>query len=293
MTRPAPVAATWGELWRETSARLADPVGARWLMEHTSGLAPAELLRDLDQAAPEKAVAELADLVERRLGGEPLQHVLGRWGFRTLEVGVDSRALIPRPETEVVVERALVELDRLGAARPATELWVLELGTGSGVIALSLAAEREAVRVVATDLEPAALELAAANLSALAPGAAARVRLVEGDWYRALPEDLAGRFDLIVSNPPYIAEHEWAGLEPAVRDFDPYTALVAGPSGLEAIAAILAGAGSWLGGRGSVVLEIAPHQAIGALELAGRAGFAGARVDDDLAGRARVLVGRR
>jgi release factor glutamine methyltransferase len=290
MTTRAP---TWRELWSESAARLAEPQESRWLIEHLSGRTASELLRDLDQVAPETASMRLGELVERRLSGEPLQHVLGHWGFRTLEVAVDSRALVPRPETEVVVGQALFELDRLREARRGGELWALELGTGSGVVAFSLAAEREALRVVATDVSPAALELAASNLAVLSDEAAARVSFFEGDWYGALPGDLAGRFDLIVSNPPYLAEAEWAGLEPTVRDFDPYGALVAGPGGLEAIAAILDGAGSFLAPHGSIVIEIAPHQARGVLGLAGRAGFVDARIEDDLAGRARMVVARR
>lgn len=262
-------------------------------MEEASGRGGPALLRDLDLEAPADAADRLELLVARRLGGEPLQHVLGHWGFRTLEVAVDSRVLVPRPETESVVTRALSELHRLVRSRLRGNELVVDLGTGSGVIALSIAAECPFARVVATDRDPAALEVAAANLSRLEPPVADRVELRHGDWYSALSPDMLGSVALVVSNPPYLAQHEWPGLEPAVRDFDPYEALVAGASGLEAIEVVVAGATRWLDRQGAVVVEIAPHQAERAVELAREAGFDTAVVEDDLGGRPRVLVARR
>jgi release factor glutamine methyltransferase len=291
---------TWRQLRSETAKAIADPVQARWLLEEVSGLDAARLLLELDSEAPPGAVARLESLVQRRLGGEPLQHVLGHWGFRALDVVVDSRVLIPRPETEVVVAVALSQLDRLCAQQPGedvsalgAEMLVVDLGTGSGVIALSLVAERPSVRVIATDRDPAALEVASGNLSAVAATAAARVRLCEGDWYQALPRELAGHVALIVANPPYLSEREWAGLDPTVRCFDPFGALVAGSRGLEAIETIVAGAPAWLGRRGALVVEIAPDQAGPVIEMAREAGFPTASVEDDLAGRPRVLVAGR
>jgi release factor glutamine methyltransferase len=296
---PEVTAVTWRQLWREATTAVADPNEARWLLEEASGSGSSALLRELDAEAPAEAVTRLESLLRRRLAGEPLQHVLGHWGFRTLEVRVDSRALVPRPETEQVVDVALRELDRLRSLRFRTspdgsvpELLAVDLGTGSGVIALSLVAERPALRVVATDRDPAALELAVANLSVIPDDAAARVQFGLGDWYEAVPSDLAGRLDLIVTNPPYIAEHEWAGLEEIVRDFDPFGALVAGPTGLEAIAAIVAGAPDWLIAGGVLVVEIAPDQAERAVELARDTGFGTVTVEYDLGGRPRVLVAR-
>ena len=294
MTRRAEVAGvTWRQLRREALGVISDPVQVRWMLEEVSGFDGVRLLRELDSQAPPGAGAQLESLLKRRASGEPLQHVLGHWGFRTLDVVVDSRALVPRPETEVVVTLALSELDRLCPLASGPEVLVVDLGTGSGVIALSLAVERPCVRVIAVDRDAAALEVATINLAAVAAEAAARVQLRQGDWYEGLPRDVAGRIALIVANPPYLAEHEWPGLDPTVKRFDPFGALVAGPSGLEAIDAIVAGAPRWLGRNGALVVEIAPSQARHTTARAREAGFPIVSVEDDLAGRPRVLVAVR
>ncbi len=295
------VAVTWRKLRSDTAGAIGDPAQTRWLLEEASGLSGPRLLRELDNQAPPGAAARLESLVARRVSGEPLQHVLGHWGFRSLDVVVDRRVLIPRPETEVVVSVALSAFDRILAPQPATsapkpgahadgDVLAVDLGTGSGVIALSLAVERDTLGVIGTDRDLGALEVAATNLARIPAGAAARVKFLAGDWYDALPVDLAGRVTLIVANPPYLAEHEWAGLDPLVRGFDPFGALVAGPSGLEAIETVVAGAAPWLTGRGALVVEIAPHQARRALAMAREAGFSRVSVEPDLAGRSRVLV---
>ena len=305
MTGRAEVAGvTWRQLRSETAEVIGDRVQTRWLLEEASGLSGPRLLCELDKEVPPGAAARLESLVARRLSGEPLQHVLGHWGFRSLDVVVDPRVLIPRPETEVVVSVALSALDRRRAPQPGpharmpaaqvqpagADLLAVDLGTGSGVIALSLAVERDALAVIGTDRDAAALEVAATNLARIPVAAAARVKLCQGDWYHALPVDLAGRVTLIVANPPYLAEQEWTGLDPQVRGFDPFGALVAGPSGLEAIETIVAGARPWLTRRGALVVEIAPDQAGRALALTREAGFSRASVAPDLSGRSRVLV---
>lgn len=243
--------------------------------------------------ASEEELATFDRLVARRLSGEPLQYVLGHWAFRTLELLVDRRVLIPRPETEVVVEVALAEWDDLGGGL------AVDLGCGSGAIGLSLAAERPGREVWATDVSADALAVAASNLKALPeaadPGRATAVpavRLAQGAWWSALPEQLRGQVALVVSNPPYIAEGELATLDAEVRDWEPTGALVAGPNGLEAVAAILTEAPVWLARPGTAVVEIAPHQAAGAALLARAAGFSTVQVRPDLTGRDRVLVGR-
>ncbi len=284
---------TWRELLAgvETAlaaAGVASPgVDARRLVERASGLDGAELILGLDQLAARRGVAHLDAMVERRTGGEPLQYVVGRWGFRSLDLLVDARALIPRPETEQVVELALAELRRHESDRP---LVVADLGTGSGAIALSLATEVVRAEVWASDVSPDALALARANLAGIGRPAA-RVRLVEGDWFMALPPELAGCLDLVVSNPPYVAEAD--DLPPEVADWEPTAALVAGPTGREQLERIVAEARAWLAPAGSLVLELAPAQAPAVTAAAQRAGFTEAEVGRDLAGRDRVLVARR
>lgn len=262
--------------------------------------------------------ARLAEMADRRAAGEPLQYVLGSWAFRTLELGVDPRALIPRPETEQVTEVALAEARRVRAGlagRPGQPLVLADLGTGTGAIALSLAVELTAelpgrpgqpaehcgaLEVWATDVDPAALALATANrhrVGAAHPGAAERVRLRLGWWFAALPAGLRGRLHAVVANPPYVGEEEWKALDPGVRR-EPRVALVAadgsdGTPGLAAVEAVVSGARSWLAPEGSVVVELAPSQAGPAARLAERLGYRAVRVVPDLAGRPRTLVGRR
>jgi release factor glutamine methyltransferase len=165
------------------------------------------------------------------------------------------------------------------------------LGTGSGALALALAAELPDAAVWATDTSTDALAVARANLAG-AGTMAARVRLLTGSWFGALPDDLREGLRLVVTNPPYVAEHQLAGLPPEVRDFEPVGALVSGPTGLEAIEAITAGAPAWLEQPGALVCEIAPHQRDAAIERARTAGFDDVSVRLDLTGRDRVLVAR-
>ncbi len=236
--------------------------------------------------------ARLSGLVQRRLSGEPLQYVLGRWSFRGLDLIVDHRVLIPRPETEVV---AGVAIDKARRARHGRNgpFAVADLGTGSGAIALAMAAELPEAEVWATDASPPALEVAGANLAAVPPEAALRMRLAGGVWYEALPARLRGRLTVIVSNPPYVTEAEFAGLPPEVRDHEPIGALVAGPTGRECLEHLMAGGGQWLEPGGALVLEMAPDQAAALGSAASAAGYEAVAVHRDLAGRDRVLVARR
>jgi release factor glutamine methyltransferase len=277
--------AAWGDLYRMAIERLTDPREARWIIEEASG----EPFGRTAGPAPEQAVRRVETMVQRRQRGEPLQYVLGSWPFRRLDLMVDRRVLIPRPETEQVVEVALAELDRVTSGRRAT---VVDLGTGSGAIALSLARERTNADVWAVDVSPDAVAVAGANLAGLAGSAAARVRVLEGDWWSALPGDLRGRVALVVSNPPYISTAEMDGLDAGVRDWEPRPALEAGPAGPEAIEVILRDAPGWLAPGGVAVVELAPHQADAAEEMARGAGFADTEVMPDLAGKPRALVAR-
>lgn len=242
----------------------------------------------LDEAVTAPAAAAFDFLLQRRQAGEPVQYVLGHWAFRQLDLMVDGRVLIPRPETEVVVELALAELVDLGAQRPV----VVDLGTGSGAIALSILDEHPTARVWATDLSEEALAVASANLAGLGTSAANRAHTVHGDWWQALPPALKGTVDLAVTNPPYVTEAEFGGLPAEVSRWEPAQALVSGATGLEALQAIMAEAPAWLAPRSALVSEIAPHQAGPAIELARDSGFGDVVVRSDLAGRERVLIAR-
>jgi release factor glutamine methyltransferase len=283
---------TWDELRAAAIARLAAlpdaELSSRWLVEECAG---SRWWQAAACPVTELARARFDTLVERRAGGEPLQYVIGRWGFRTLDLLVDRRVLIPRPETEQVAAVALAELDRLaGDHGSRDELVAVDLGTGSGAIALAIAAERTGVDVWATEISAPALEVAAANQAVLGGRPATRVRLALGGWWSALPDDLRGRVDLVVSNPPYIASSEMPELDSQVTGWEPNLALEAGPTGLEAIEAILDGAPAWLRPGGVVVLEIAPHQAASAMAMARKVGLTEAEVHPDLTGRDRTLV---
>jgi release factor glutamine methyltransferase len=199
--------------------------------------------------------------------------------------------LIPRPETEVVAGLALDELDRM---RPRAEaagrtLTAVDLGTGSGAIGLAVAAERERVDVWLTDASGDALAVARANTVGLGR-AATRVRIVEGEWFAALPADLAGVVDVVVSNPPYVATDD--ELPSVVRDWEPASALFAGADGLDDLRVLVAEAPLWLAPGGALVLELAPSQAPSVAALALAHGFAEAEVRPDLSGRDRAVVAR-
>jgi release factor glutamine methyltransferase len=295
---------TWADLVENARRRL-DAAGvansrieARWLVEEVSGQDGVSLDAACDEGAPVRAVARVDALLARRAAGEPLQYVLGHWAFRRLDLYVDRRVLIPRPETEVVCGYALDEVDRIATSliggdrqtTPPREIIVVDLGTGSGAIALSVAAERSCTTVWAVDESPDALDVARANLAGLGR-AAARVRIAEGSWYEALPNDVRGGVDLIVANPPYVAVDE--ALPREVDDWEPTHALVAGSTGLEAIELIVAEAPQWLVDDGSLVVEIGETQGDAVLGLARAAGFADVSVQPDLTGRPRALVARR
>ncbi|MDP8937534.1 MAG: peptide chain release factor N(5)-glutamine methyltransferase [Actinomycetota bacterium] len=293
---PAP--ATWRTELEYARRRLGSDLEARRILGRASGFDRADLVRHFDDPVPARAAAFLWSMVERRRKGEPLQYVLGVWGFRQLDLMIDRRVLIPRPETEVVVEVALEELRRLELdGRPASRSGgrsgpvLVDLGTGSGAIALSLAVEVDGAVVWATDASADALAVARANLAGLGSRVAPRVRLAQGRWFDALPVSLLGRVDLVVCNPPYVAEDE--PLPAEVADWEPSRALVSGPTGLEAIEEVVAAAPRWLARPGALVVEVAPHQAGAAAAMARDAGFSPVEVRPDLAGRARALVGRR
>ena len=265
------------------------------------------------EVVPVGSVTAARTMAARRAAGEPLQYIFGHWPFRRLDLRVNPRVLIPRPETEQVVEVALGEARRLHAAArqggggrgAGLGLVAVDAGTGSGAIALALATELGpgvVEQMWATDTSAGALEVAAENLEACrvagaGAGALPRFELVEGSWLSPLPAGLRGHVGLVVSNPPYVTAEEWAGLDPEVQA-EPREALVAGPgpgtgeAGLADVEAVLEQARFWLGRPGAVVVELAPHQAAAAQEWARQLGYDQVRVEPDLAGRPRALVAR-
>ncbi len=284
--------------WRALVAEAADAlvevgilsadVEARRIVEEASGFEGADLHAHLDDPATVGGVAALDRMVERRRAGEPLQYVLGRWGFRTLDLMVDERVLIPRPETEGVVDHVLAELDR-HLAEEGGRAVVVDLGCGSGAIGLAVAAERPSADVHAVDVEPGAVAVTRANLAGLGIAGAA-VTIHEGSWFTPLPPDLAGRVTVVASNPPYVAASD--DLPDEVGGWEPAAALVPGPSGLEAIEVIVAEAPTWLVPGGALVVEIGESQGQAVRALAEAAGLTDVEVRADLLGRDRALVAR-
>lgn len=265
------------------AAGVEDPrLDAELLLCEATGWDRASLAADPEAEIPPAAARRFGETVRRRLRREPVAYILGRRGFRHIELAVDPRVLIPRPETELLVELAL-EL------RPSR---LLDVGTGSGAIALAVASELPDCEVVATDASSAALEVARANAERL--GLADRVELVQG----TLPD--SDEFELVLANLPYVSEAEWDGLEPEVTEWEPRGALLAGPDGLDAIRALLADRGRLFNrhpdemataGRGVVALEVGARQAHAVGEMLREAGFGSVQTRRDLAGIERIVVG--
>ena len=275
---------TWAMLWRQTAELLDDQAEARWLCETAGSVGAEEFLTILDEIPTERMIAHLDAMVARYRNGEPLQYVLGHWGFRRLDLAVDRRVLIPRPETETVVEVALDHLkDVVGLRR------VVDLGTGSGAIGLALATELplEGTEVWITDLSPDALDVARANLAGIGRSAI-NVRVGLGSWFAALPDHVL--FDVIVSNPPYVADDS-SEIEAIVAGWEPGIALFAGRDGLDHLRQIIDGARARLHAGGSLILEIGTDQGAAVTELMTRAGLIDVCVIADPAGRDRVATG--
>lgn len=296
------------------------------LLAAASGMSPTELALNWDETAHPKDIAAFERMLHSWLAGKPLQYVLGSWGFRSLDLYLDERVLIPRPETETLVEIANQELarQRLGLARqresvvsnqnlPADQrapkssnqnlpaprrLRVADLGCGSGAIGLSLAAENTDTEIFCCDISHDALAVARANLAGLGM-AASPVYIAQGSWYQGLAQAVhlagessgEGSFAVICSNPPYVANCE--ELPRNVAEHEPPEALFAGETGTEAIAELLAGAAGWLADGGAFVCEIAPRQADFVGQLAQDCGLVDVELSQDLAGRTRILRARK
>ncbi|HEY3763613.1 MAG TPA: peptide chain release factor N(5)-glutamine methyltransferase, partial [Gaiellales bacterium] len=239
---------TLGEVLRLSAGYLQEHgsptarLDAELLMAHALGLRRIELYTSFERPLTEAELATCRGLLERRGRREPVAYVLGRWGFHGLDLMVDERVLVPRPETEALVDRCLELLAGSEAPR------VLDVGTGSGAIALALKAARTDAVVTACDVSPDALAVAGANADALQLD----VELVQSDLLDRLA---ARRFDLIASNPPYVADGEIEALEPEVAEFEPRLALVAGADGLDVLRRLVATAPAALEPHGWLVCE--------------------------------------
>jgi release factor glutamine methyltransferase len=260
----------------ETNGSPTPRLDAELLLAHGLGLTRIDLYTQFERPMSEAELAACRGLIRRRGQREPVAYVIGHWGFRRLELDVDARVLVPRPETELVVDRCLALLE--GCDRPS----VLDVGTGSGAIALALKDEMPEARVLACDVSADALDVARANAARLGLD----VKLIESDLLEQVTGDA---FQLIVSNPPYIAESEVAMLQPEVAEHEPRLATVAGADGLEIYRRLLPQAAERLAGGGHLVLECGAGQAPALAAELERVGYADAGVDRDLSGIERVV----
>lgn len=259
---------------------------AEHLLAGALGVERLQLYLQFDRPLSPGELDRFRPLLKRRAKREPVQYILGRAAFRQLELKVDRRVLIPRPETEVLVDEVLAWARAAGReARSA-----VDLGTGTGAIALSLALEGPFGRIVATDASADALAVARENT--VATGLQDRVELREGALFDAL--DANEMFDVVVSNPPYVTDAEMEALQPEVGAWEPVEALAGGPDGMTVLRAIVAGAGAHLKDGGLLALEIGAEQGrpvVGLVEAAG--GYDDVRIRRDFTGRERIVLARR
>ncbi len=260
---------------------------SRWLVGHALGFEAHRLASQGEQPiSPDKQV-QAESLVSRRAGHEPLQYILGTQEFCGLEYHVSPAVLIPRPETEILLQEALraVDLNK--------DSVLADVGTGSGCLAVTLATILLRTRILAVDRSPAALAVARAN--AERQRVIERIEFVEGDLLAPLRDrGLAGQLDVIVSNPPYIAESDWAGLQPEIREFEPRSALVSGPTGSEFHDRLLRESKEYLTPGGSLVMEIGQGQRPAVQQMAEQlGGYTPIEIAKDGAGIERVVIFRR
>lgn len=256
---------------------------ALWAAVAGGGLKPGDVWLARERGAAPDVGRHFREAVDRRASGMPFAYAAGRVAFRTLELELDRRALIPRPETEGLVELVLRELEKRNEGRANGV--AADIGTGCGCIALSLAVEGDFERVIAVERSPGAAALARDNAARVRPAVPVEVR--EGDLLAPLANE---RCRVIVANPPYLTEAEYAELDPAVRLFEPRAALVSGADGLAATHALLAGAGPLLERGGLLALEVDERRGEAVVAVARRCGWRSVTLHDDLFGRPRYLV---
>jgi release factor glutamine methyltransferase len=260
---------------------------AFWIVEHVLRLPAHHVVADRDRLLSPAELVAARGLIERRVGREPLQYILGTQEFCGLEFDVNQAVLIPRPETELLVDYVA---QRIPAERQAT---IVDVCTGSGCIAVAVARLRPRARVIATDLSTPSLEVARRNAARHA--VCERITWLEGDLLEPLAgRGLEGRIDVIVSNPPYISEADWATLQPEVRLFEPRGALVAGPRGTELHERLLQEAGRYLPPGGALIMEIGAGQARAMRRIVDQIpGYRFHRLVYDEAGLERVVIVER
>jgi release factor glutamine methyltransferase len=260
---------------------------SRWLVGHALGLEPHHLVSQAEQPVSSEKKTQTESLVSRRAAHEPLQYILGTQEFCGLDFHVSPAVLIPRPETEVLLQEALraVDLNK--------DSVLVDVGTGSGCVAVTLATILSRARILAVDRSPEALAEAKANAERLT--VADRIEFIEGDLLSPLRDrGLTGQVDVIVSNPPYIAESEWAGLQPEVRGFEPRSALVSGPTGTEFHDRLLRESKEYLVPGGSLVMEIGQGQRPAVQQIAEQlGGYTPVEIAKDGAGIERIVIFRR
>jgi len=284
---------TLGEVIAEAQ-RLLEQAGiqsagqeAFWIVEHVLRLPAHHVVTDRGRLLSHAELAVTKGMIERRVGREPLQYILGTQEFCGLEFDVNPAVLIPRPETELLVEYVA---QRIPAERQAS---IVDVCTGSGCIAVAIARLRPRARVIATDLSTLSLDVARQNAARHAVGE--RITWLEGDLLGPLvKQELEGRIDVIVSNPPYIPETDWATLQPEVRLFEPRRALVAGPQGTELHERLLQESGRYLSPGGALIMEIGDGQARALRRIVGQMpGYRFHRLVYDAAGLERVVIVER
>jgi release factor glutamine methyltransferase len=255
---------------------------AEALLADVLGMDRAKLLAS--SSGPIHNLTEYFSLIRRRIGGEPFAYITGNKEFMGLDFSVDGRVLIPRPETEILVELVIEKIGRDAGAM------IIDIGTGSGCVAISLAVFLPHAFIHATDISSNALFLAREN--AARHNASERIMFSEGSVYSALPDSLKGRVDIIVSNPPYISDDEYAALERGIIDFEPQQALKGGADGLDVFRKIVAGAPDYLNDGGMLAVEIGETQAADAAAIMEDCGdFSRVEAISDLSGRPRIVTG--
>lgn len=257
---------------------------AEWILASVMRVRRGALVLDRSQTLTEDHAARFWELIERRTQREPLGYILGTVVFRGLELECGPGALVPRPETEITAEHAIGRARERGrTARPT----IVDVGTGCAPIALSIAAEVPDARIFATEIAPAARGWALRNLARTG----LRCTLLPGDLLSPLHPALGGCVDVVVSNPPYVADDDWADLEPEIRRFEPREAVCSGSMGLEVIADLAEASRPWLAHGGWLILEIGETQGEAVEEILQATGYGDVRIHKDLNGRDRVAEG--